>query len=240
MSQSLRVYFGGREIPRDKIMKWEVKRARSVLRKLGARAQSDDVHELREQLLKLKTEIGYDGLIARLQRDLSAGEVFARVTAGLSFGARRFSCIEIHSDSGTAEQFVEWFEQRGHINDERSMLLGTPDHYVIRTTETGLQEVVETTGGSPMPARFMIDFEDLSSLKSKKDPEFPLQLAGVARAANGKAIGGVRHQFRNTDKGFEAKLTVEFPLTITPGIIGGHRWHLANEFSNWIEMSLAA
>jgi hypothetical protein len=90
-----------------------------------------------------------------------------------------------------------------------------------------------------MAARFFVDYDDLSSLKSEADPDYPVQVAGVARAPNGAAIGGVRHQFRNEGTGFHAKLTVEFPSLIMPSVVTGHRWHLACEFSNWIRAAIA-
>ena len=57
----------------------------------------------------------------------------------------------------------------------------------------------------------------------------------MARTSDGVAIGGVRHQFRDTTDGFHARLTVEFPMPTIGRMVKGHRWHLACEFSNWIE-----
>jgi hypothetical protein len=85
-----------------------------------------------------------------------------------------------------------------------------------------------------MVARFDIDYEDLSSLRSLADPHYTHQMAGVARARGGLELGGVRHQFRNEGSGFRARLLVEFPFFIMPGIVSGHRWHLACEWANWI------
>ena len=98
---------------------------------------------------------------------------------------------------------------------------------------------LETTGGSPFAAFFTIDYDDVGSLVTSPDPAFPFQVAGVARAFDGTSVGGVRHQFRDTHNGFLARLTVEFPLPTLPSMVSGHRWHLACEFSNWIEESLA-
>ncbi|MEV6561482.1 hypothetical protein AB0M22_37590 [Nocardia sp. NPDC051756] len=78
----------------------------------------------------------------------------------------------------------------------------------------------------------------MSSLCTPPDASFPHQIAGVARAQDGTAIGGVRHQFRDTATGFHARLTVEFPLPILPTMVAGHRWYLACEFSNWIEAAI--
>lgn len=91
-------------------------------------------------------------------------------------------------------------------------------------------------GASPLPSEFFIDYEDVSSLVTPASPDYPIQIAGVARTHAGLAIGGVRHQFRNLPEGgFESWNTVEFPKLVPKRMVSGHRWHLACEFGNWIE-----
>ena len=80
-------------------------------------------------------------------------------------------------------------------------------------------------------------YRDTGGLRTPADPGYPVQLAGVARDSSGTAIGGVRHQLRDLDGGFEAWLTVEFPRLTPSRMIRQHRWHLACEFSNWIEFA---
>ncbi|CAL9423670.1 hypothetical protein SUDANB95_01897 [Actinosynnema sp. ALI-1.44] len=63
--------------------------------------------------------------------------------------------------------------------------------------------------------------------------------ATLARSDAGQAIGGVRHQFRDTSEGFHARLRVEFPPLTMPHMISHHRWHLACEFGDWIEFAFA-
>lgn len=61
----------------------------------------------------------------------------------------------------------------------------------------------------------------------------------LLRTADGLAVGRLRHQFRNEGEGLSARLTIEFPA-LTPGpMIRGHQWHLASEFSNWLEAALS-
>lgn len=36
------------------------------------------------------------------------------------------------------------------------------------------------------------------------------------------------------------RLCVEFPRTTLPRILSEHRWHLAIEFSNWVEFTSGA
>ncbi|HVK99741.1 MAG TPA: hypothetical protein VM553_08015 [Dongiaceae bacterium] len=226
-------------MPRGQVLDWERRRAQVVLRKLGVTPLGSDVPTLNRQLLARKLELGPDRILHLLRLELAVSDQFAALTARLSFGARRFSMIELVVDGGAARQFVDWFNERGRINDETAMLAGTPDHYVLRIGPSGAQEVVETTGGSPSATRFFIDYDDLSSLRSTIDLDYPLQIAGVARSAKGLAIGGVRHQFRDEGRGFRVRLLVEFPLLILPSIVSGHQWHLASEFSHWIEAAFA-
>lgn len=233
MYSNIHVFINSQKIANSEILKWEQKRANIVLKKLGSQAFSTDLSDLRHQLLNLKIELGQTRIKEILKNEIIISNIAAQLTARISFGYRRFSITEIFVENAHAEQFVDWFNQSNQTNNELAMLAGTPDHYVI-STQNGRQEVIETNGGSPLAAKFYIDYDDLSSLRSAIDPTFPLQIAGVARSADGLAIGGVRHQFRNEKNGFWAKLTVEYPLMILPSIISGHQWHLANEFSNWI------
>ncbi len=239
MTRSITTIINGQSIPRQRVLDWEMKRARHVLHKLGVQPASTDLATLHQQLLAYKQQLGTDQILKILRWDLALSTPAAILTAQLSFGARRFSMIELVVSDGSAEHFVDWFNARGRSNDEAAMLAATPDHYVIRTDAHGTQEVVETNGGSPLAARFFIDYQDLSSLRSPIDPAYPLQIAGVARAANGTPIGSVRHQFRNEGSGFRARLLVEFPLLIIPTVVSGHQWHLASEFTRWIEAAFA-
>lgn len=235
MKIEIQTFINGKEIPRSQVLEWERRRAIVVLKKLGEQTDGKDLATMRQTLIKIKQELGPGGLLKILQGDLALSDPLAAMIALLSFGSRRFSTTELVVSNGTAEHFVDWFNERTRMNDEPSMVAGTPDHYIIRTRPDGSQEVVETNGGSPLVACFFIDYKDLSSLRSKADPAYPLQLAGVARSKDGRPIGGVRHQFRNERTGFRAKLLVEYPLFVLPQIISGHRWHLASEFGNWIE-----
>ena len=227
----------GREVGRADVLAWENRRITAVARKLGVPLPSGDVTKRRDVLLQAKLALGSEELTTRLNRETRVADVVARLESRLS-RRRRLSSIDIHVRRGSAEQFVEAFEHWTKTSDEAAMLRACPDHFVIRTRADGLQEVLETNGGSPLAALFFIDYQDISSLVTPVDPLFPYQVAGIARTSDGIAIGGVRHQFRDTEDGFDARLTVEFPLPTLARMIAGHRWHLACEFSNWIEAAL--
>jgi len=225
----------GETITRDQVLSWEDRRITAAARKLGVHVgEADDVATRREALLRAKLALGPDEIGAALKNDTRRADLVARAGAGLS-RRRRLCVADLHVSAGSAKRFVDAFEGWSDTSDEEAMLRACPDHFVIRTRADGRQEVLETTGGSPLASLFLIDYDDVSSLITPPDPQFPYQIAGVARASNGVAIGGVRHQFRDVEDGFHARLTVEFPLPTIGRMVAGHRWHLACEFSNWIE-----
>ena len=231
----LRISIGNPRDEQDAVRAWEDKRMVAVRRKLKLPPSNAAREEQRQELLKRKTTIGHQGLRRLLRRGLWWSERITRFSVAISGQRRRFSVCEIEVKEGSAERFARWFEDRNTLDDEPAMIDACPDHYIIARDESGRQLVIETTGGSPLPGEFTVDYADISSLQTLPDPSYPFQVAGVARLNDGLAIGGVRHQFRQEGKGFRALLTVEFPGAVPLRMIAEHRWHLAVEFSNWIE-----
>lgn len=226
-------------VSRGQTLEWESRRIAVVARKLELPAPTGDVPSQRRRLLDAKLSLGSARLRQRLAREVLWSDRLARSMVGLRPAARRTSVCEIRVDTGTAADFAAWFTQRTALGDVAALLGACPDHYVIEQSAGGSQVVLETTGGSPLAALFYIDYEDISSLVTPADPGFVHQIAGVARSESGRPIGGVRHQFRDLDAGgFEGRLTVEFPSFSLPRMLRQHEWHLACEFSNWIEASL--
>ncbi|MDC3960003.1 hypothetical protein [Polyangium jinanense] len=226
----------GREVARAQVLRWENRRVTAAAKKLGVVVPDGDVFVRRAALLDAKLELGSAQIAERLARDVRGADLVGRTNARIT-SRRRISVTELYISAGSAAGFVAWFAHRK--SDERAMLAACPDHFVIRPRSDGQLEVLETTGGSPLATRFFIDYVDTSTLVTAPDPSFPHQIAGVARASDGTAIGGVRHQFRDVEGGFHANLTVEFPFLTVSHMIAEHRWHLACEFSNWIEAALA-
>jgi hypothetical protein len=142
-------------------------------------------------------------------------------------------------NAGSSEAFVRWWNQHVVTSDEAPLLESCPDHWIIRPAVNGWQEVVETTGGSPLASQLFVDYQDVDSLQSHPDPRYDHQITAVARRREGTAIGGLRHQLRDTATGLQMSLTAEFPAITPSTLIAGHRWHLACEFSNMTEHSLS-
>ncbi|MDL9947363.1 hypothetical protein QSJ19_17610 [Gordonia sp. ABSL11-1] len=225
---------GRRIVGRAEVLSWENRRIDAAARRLHVSTLGDSsVADRRDELVRRKLELGPDEISARLQRDLRLSGPIAAIQARVS-GRRRISRVDLMAPGAGANDFVDWFRSATAESDQRTMLRACPDHFIIRSRPDGRQEVLETTGGSPFAALFMVDYSDISGLVTLPDREFEHQIAGVALDSGSRAIGGVRHQFRDTEDGMHARLTVEFPFPTLSNMISAHRWHLACEFSNWI------
>ncbi|MGW4368870.1 hypothetical protein ACWEKT_24810 [Nocardia takedensis] len=250
-SVAIRTFLAGGEVPRDQVRAWEKRRSEVVLTKLAARLGSRAFAELapgtrledllvapldtrRSALTSIKTRLGHAGVYAVLKRDLEISERMARAGVALSRGRAKHSVARLEVPGYSAERFAAWFADLTAANAETDMVDACPDHYLLRGLPDGRQEVVETTGGSPLAARFLVDYTGAEALAIPVDPRFPHQIAGRALLDDGLVIGGVRHQFRDRGTTMEALLTVRFPASLPARMIHQHRWHLAVEFGNWI------
>lgn len=228
----------GRRHDRRAVLEWEDRRINAAAKKLGVvPPPAGPVAERREAWLEIKRALGTDELHRRLVKEVGIADRVGTLQAKLS-PRRRLCLTELMVPGGSAEQFTRWYGAMTFSSDQDAMERACPDHFVLRIVD-GRQEVLETNGGSPLAALFNIDYDDTSAIRTPIDPAFPFRLDGVAIAANGTRIGAVRHQFRDTPDGLHARLAVEFPLPILGRIVRWHRWHLACEFSNWIEAAIA-
>jgi hypothetical protein len=232
----------GRSVPRSEVLAWEARRASKVCKKLGISAPSGDGIAQRQALVARKLELGHDALERVLARELRWSERGERVIARLSRGRRRLCTVELTGARGSAEGMPQWYQNAIEAGDEAALIAACPDHYVLRAGDDGLQQVIETTGGSPLAMRIFLDDSDLTAITTRADPAFPVQWVAAGRDSSGQPVGAIRHQFRDEPNGFKARLTVEFPAATPSYFVRQHRWHLACEFSNWIEAanSLAA
>ncbi len=238
---TIRAVINGKDVPRSQVHDWEAKRLPRAARKVGLFVPPGELAHQRLEFAQAKVELGAEKIRRRLSRDIRVADAIASASTAVSLGRRAHSICDLHVSGGQprAAEFVDWFSATDRPDYVESMVAANPDHFLIDTAPDGSQEVIETTGGSPLATRFFVDYVDVSSLETPRDPEFPLDLSGVARTSTGDAIGGVRHEFRDLPDGFHARLHVEFPLLTSPTMIAAHRWHLACEFSNWIEAAFA-
>ncbi|EGD53722.1 hypothetical protein [Gordonia neofelifaecis] len=229
----------GQVYSRADVLAWEDARIDAAARKVGLPVpEPGPVAQRREAWLQSKRGLGDAELRRRLARDIRVADAVAELSAAVS-RRRRVSVTDLTVPGGSAAGFVDWFNEITSSSNRDEMERACPDHFILRMAD-GRQEVIETNGGAPLAALFTIDYDDVSTLVTPIDPAFDVRVDGVARSAKGKAIGGVRHQFRDTPDGVHARLLVEFPLPMLPSIVRGHHFHLACEFSNWFEAAIAA
>ncbi|KAK3804842.1 MAG: hypothetical protein J3Q66DRAFT_361642 [Benniella sp.] len=246
----INTYADGILVPDETIRQWEAKRlahaTNFVYRKLSMRqpvgAQTTD--EQKRSLAELKIEMGEDKVRKMLGFYLGLSQLVMKVASFLSFGRRKFSVVEV-AVSGVDLDPSVFLDKLNHImlNEgeefSKMRLMACPDHYLIANTGENTQEVIETTGGSPLPTQFYICYGDATGLRSQMDPAFDVQLFGVARTRGGTVIGGVRHQIRKESDGLRLRLLVEFPALVLNWMIRQHQLHLMCEFNNWVRDVLA-
>lgn len=229
----------GCTVSREEVLAWEARRARKVCKKLAV-APSGDVKAMRTALVARKLELGHEALEEMLARELRLSRLGGRIVQGVSRGRRRLCRIELRGSGGSAEAMPAYYKRAMETGDEAALLAACPDHYILRETVGGRELVVESVGGSPLAGRVLLDESDVSTARTAADPSYPVQWVAVGRYREGSPpAGAIRHQFRDEADGFAVRLTGEFPAATPPFVIREHKWHLACEFSNWIEAANA-
>ncbi|MDP9877942.1 hypothetical protein J2W25_002247 [Variovorax boronicumulans] len=250
MNDALDIRIDGTRVTSAQVEDWEARRARVVLPKLrrmlkreaSARPLPNDLASLRAELLRLKEECGRQGLREGLSGGIGITGFVSKLTGFFSGGRRKQCVTEVRVPRCSAKQIFDTIDDLMRNDTQvnrQSNLLACPDHYVLEPRGDTL-EVIETTGGSPFPARFFMRFDDESGVRTPRDPAFPYQSVGTARLADGTVVGGVRHQMRDDGGGALVRLMVEFPSAVPQHMIREHQWHLACEFSHWLREAMKA
>lgn len=245
----------GQVVGRPQVLAWEARRMQVVWHKLkrhapapassplntldpAAAVSPEMMVRLRQALLDAKLQLGHQRIQEIFADELALAKALQQLLLLTSFGRHALSVIDVRCDQGSAAGFVDWFTGRVRANDEPEMLRACPDHHIIETRANGQQHVLETTGGSPLPTQFDIDYANASGIPVPLVPALPHRVGGVALDGE-RTIGCAFHQFGpQAGGGFRGRLSVAFPRSTPWFMINGHRWHLACEFSNWIEAYL--
>jgi len=237
----MKIMICGEEFTKGEMDGWKRKRVRKVLKNLKKTLpMTKDTDELCEQLTLLKQNMSYEDCVSLIKFKLAIGQVGMKFAAALSGNKRRAAITTILADGITAETFSAIIDSLMLEENEeyRKVNLGAcPDHYVLKPGN-GTLEIIETTGCTPVPTRFFITFNDETGLKEPRDLSYPYQSTGIAKLNDGAIIGGVRHQFRDTQSGIEVRTLVEFPILCPKIIIKEHQKHLAVEWSSWINWAV--
>lgn len=233
---------GDRSVSRAEVLEWEGRRAAAVYKKLDMTTPPDDVAARRAALVAKKLELGHAEIERRLARQMAMAARSSRLLSALSRGGRRLCTIELQGSGGSAEAVPAFYKAAMDAGEEAPLLAAAPDHWILRKRDDGVQQVIETTGGSPLATRIFLVEDEVGRIDTPADPSFPVQWVSFGRARlDGPPSGALRHQFRDEPGGsFIARLTIEFPRATPARLVDAHRWHLACEFSNWIEAASSA
>lgn len=244
-------FINGVEVPIKDIEEWQFRRLKSTQKYLQKKfdLQKDrnpvisDLDILNENIANTKLNVGFDELRRTMKRRYELGNLLSLIAEKLSFGKRKFCITEIYvanSDLKPKEVMDAISEVMMERSDEHDFMntISNPDHYVLIGKTPYLQEVLEITGGSPLPTRFFAEYYNETKLKSKKSSDYDIELPGVAKLENGVIIGGMRHQVKRENNGFRFKALVEFPGILPNSMIKQHQLHLACEFGHWISFIL--
>lgn len=246
----VKVYIKGNLIPQETVERWERKRIISISTFLQSKLNlpkqdiskdkkgvSRNIKDMRADLVQMKMDAGTENLRTALKGKLTLSKSIAKVLHVFSFNKKKLSVIEILVENTcTAEEmhrkYFKLMLQNNKQHDELNRY-ANPDHYISKGVNETVQEVIETTGGAPLPTQFFIHYGETDNLISKSDSTYPIEISGVCKTVNGDNIGGIRHLLRDEGSGFRAKLQIEFPWATPNYMIKQHQLHLACEFTNW-------
>ena len=236
--QNITVIIGDKQFNQRDMSLWMEKRVKKAYKIFGKSIDHNDtLFEMNMKLSDLKARLSDDEIRAILKKKLAISRIMMKMACLFSGGRRRTARTTVLARGITAEKFCEDLDSLMMISTDENRRVNLsvyPEHYVLSPGKYGALEVIETTGNAPFPSQFFITFNDETGLKEERNISYTHQSVGVARLNDGTIIGGVRHQFRNTEEGIECRLAVEFPALSPKSIIRSHQKHLAVEFTNWM------
>lgn len=246
------IFINGTVIPKKTIDDWEWKRIKKqahFLKRKGILTDdrflsTQDLDHTRSELGRAKASYSPDRFRKLLKKRYTLGNLVSKIAVSLSMGKRKFCVTEfvIPQTKVTPAEMMESIEKIMLENTADHLyknLVSNPDHFVLIQTQGKVQEIIEFTGGSPLPTRFFGHYGKVEGLKSKLSNGYSVQLAGEAQLADGTVIGGMRHQAKTEDDGIRVKALVEFPALLPNYMIKQHQYHLACEFRQWIRYVLS-
>ncbi|EJO17818.1 hypothetical protein HMPREF1150_1059 [Streptococcus sp. AS14] len=233
----MKIMINQKEVSQERIEQWRKQRILKAAKILNLQLPNTDNTEILDQaLLEAKMKLTYEELIQKIGTKLKWSQYLMKWAAKWSKKPRKRAVVTIFASGLTAASFSKKLEklmlEKTHAH--KSINLGAcPDHYALQPHGDKL-EVIETAGNSLLPTQFFLDLGAEDEIEEPRDASSPFQTVGAASLADGSNIGGIRHQFRDTEKGLEARFCVEFPSLCPDSLIKEHQLHLAAEWSRWI------
>ena len=233
----MKIMINQKKVSQERIEQWRKQRILKAAKMLNLQLPNTDKTEILDQaLLEAKMKLTYEELIQKIGTKLKWSQCLMKWVAKWSKKPRKRAVVTIYASGLTATSFSKRLEKLMLENTDahkRANLGACPDHYALQSRGSIL-EVIETAGNSPLPTQFFLDLGGEAEIEEPRDASYPFQSVGVARLANGCNVGGIRHQFRDTEKGLEVRFCVEFPSLCPDSLVKEHQFHLAAEWSRWI------
>lgn len=233
----MKIMINQKEVSQERIEQWRKHRILKAAKMLNLQLPNTDNTEILDQaLLEAKMKLTYEELIQKIGTKLKWSQYLMKWATKWSKKPRKRAVVTIFASGLTAASFSIMLEKLMLENTDahkRVNLGACPDHYALQSRGSIL-EVIETAGKSPLPTHFFLDLGGNAEIEEPRDASYPFQSVGAARLANGCNIGGIRHQFRDTEKGLEVRFCVEFPSLCPDSLVKEHQFHLAAEWSRWI------
>ena len=233
----MKIMINQKEVSQERIEQWRKHRILKAAKMLNLQLPNTDNTEILDQaLLEAKMKLTYEELIQKIGTKLKWSQYLIKLAAKWSKKPRKRAVVTIFASVLTAASFSKRLEKLMLENTDahkRANLGACPDHYALQR-RGDILEVIETAGNSPLPTQFFLDLGGEAEIEEPRDASYPFQSVGVARLANGCNVGGIRHQFRDTEKGLEVRFCIEFPSLCPDSLIKEHQLHLAAEWSKWI------
>lgn len=209
------------------------------------RAGAVDDFELahaRTALARLKGLIGREGLLDLLATEIEEGNAFLKKMARDSQGVFRSATTALAVRGIKSAQFLHWLDNS--FGNEAVLLAAEPGHYVIARKPDSKVTVVEQLGTHichiELPAYdATMSWAAETADEMLPESQYPIRRIAPIRLPDGTLVGRLLHQFGDTDEGFNANLTVYFPVSCPEDFFEEHRQHLAVEFRNWITAAAA-
>ena len=233
----MKIIISQKEVSQERIEQWRKHRILKAAKMLNLQLPNTDNTEILDQaLLEAKMKLTYEELIQKIGTKLKWSQYLMKLAAKWSKKPRKRAVVTIFASVLTAASFSKRLEKLMLENTDahkRANLGACPDHYALQR-RGDILEVIETAGNSPLPTQFFLDLGGEAEIEEPRDASYPFQSVGVARLANGCNVGGIRHQFRDTEKGLEVRFCIEFPSLCPDSLVKEHQFHLAAEWSRWI------
>ena len=203
----MKIMINQKEVSQERIEQWRKHRIHKAAKMLNLQLPNTDKTEILDQaLLKAKMKLTYEELIQKIGTKLKWSQYLMKWATKWSKKPRKRAVVTIFASGLTAASFSIMLEKLMLENTDahkRANLGACPDHYALQRRGDKL-EVIETAGNSPLPTQFFLNFGGEAEIEEPRDASYPFQTVGAASLANGCNIGGIRHQFRDTEKGLEA------------------------------------